>query len=354
VLFRSPVPPNRIDAVLAALNQGLGERSGTPKPVDTAFFANVGKAQAAATQPAQREYAAVTGALQTYVAARWQESKSDPLRARVAMRANIPGVEEYLLARATASAHSEPERTAALQVLEELGSPKVVPGLRTLLDAGQPESIRLVSIRALARFGDPTIAAKVLNLYPSMPAALKSASRELFFGRVASASAFLTCVEADPALANEVPTEQVRMIAALSSKELDARVRKIWGNVGRGTPEEKLATMRRFNNDLRAAPGDIKAGIRVYNQVCARCHKLYGSGGELGMDLTNSNRKDRDYLLTQIVDPSVYIRKEYMSYEVHTRSSRVVSGLMVEQDGASVTLIDADYRKTRIPRSDLA
>ena len=144
------------------------------------------------------------------------------------------------------------------------------------------------------------------------------------------------------------------MIATLSSKELDARVRKIWGNVGRGTPEEKLATMRRFNNDLRAAPGDVKAGIRIYNQVCARCHKLYGSGGELGMDLTNSNRKDRNYLLTQIVDPSVYIRKEYMSYEVHTTSGRVVSGLMVEQDGASVTLIDADYRKTRIPRSDLA
>ena len=69
------------------------------------------------------------------------------------------------------------------------------------------------------------------------------------------------------------------------------------------------------------------------------------------MDLTNSNRKDRNYLLTQIVDPSVYIRKEYMSYEARTKSGRVISGLMVEQDGASVTLIDADYRKTRIPRS---
>ena len=54
------------------------------------------------------------------------------------------------------------------------------------------------------------------------------------------------------------------------------------------------------------------------------------------MDLTNSNRKDRDYLLTQIVDPSVYIRKEYMSYEARTKSGRVVSGLMAEQDGVPV------------------
>ena len=54
--------------------------------------------------------------------------------------------------------------------------------------------------------------------------------------------------------------------------------------------------MLRINNDLRAAPGDAKGSERVYNQICARCHKLFGSGGDLGMDLTNANRGDRNYL----------------------------------------------------------
>jgi putative heme-binding domain-containing protein len=54
------------------------------------------------------------------------------------------------------------------------------------------------------------------------------------------------------------------------------------------------------------------------------------------------------------VDPSVFIRKEYMSYEVRTRSGRVLFGLMAEQDTASVTLIDADYQKTRVQRTDIA
>ena len=71
------------------------------------------------------------------------------------------------------------------------------------------------------------------------------------------------------------------------------------------------------------------------------------------MDLTNANRKDRNYLLTHIVDPSVYIRKEYMSYQARTKSGRVLAGLMVEQDAASVTLIDSDYRKTRLARSEI-
>src|SRR5439155_7427316 len=86
---------------------------------------------------------------------------------------------------------------------------------------------------------------------------------------------------------------------------------------------------------------------------CARCHKLFGAGGDLGMDLTDANRGDRNYLLTHIVDPSVYIRKEYMTYRVRTKSGRVLSGLMPEQDAARITLADADYRKTRFARSEI-
>ncbi|HYM11914.1 MAG TPA: PVC-type heme-binding CxxCH protein [Bryobacterales bacterium] len=357
-----PVPSAETNAALEALNRGLSERAGVPKPKDTALFVDVARIQRPASEAARREYAPVSGALRAYVAARWRESESDPLRARVALRAGVPGVEEHLLTLAAASARSEEQRRAALDVLEELGTKTMVPKLLPLLEANQPERIRLSSLRVLERFDDPSIATKVLALYEGMPSDLKSASRDLLFARAASAAAFLDHVEAGPASAKDVPVAQIRLIAALSSKDLDARVRKIWGNVGRGTPEEKLATIRRYTNDLRAGtadqirlpPGDVKAGFRVFTQLCARCHKLFGFGGDLGMDLTNSNRRDTTYLLTQIVDPSVYIRKEYMSYDVRTQSGRVLSGLMAEEDAASITLMDADYRKTRIPRSDIA
>ena len=347
------VAPSQTNAALVALDQGLSERAGAPQPQDTALYANVAKIQRSSNDT-KREYAPVSDPLRAYVAARWREAKSDPLRARVALRANVSGVEEHLLALVTAPAHPDEERKAALGVLEELGSRKIVPSLLALLQAEQPEPIRLAALRALARFDDPSITGKLLRLYGTMPPPLRSAARDVLFSRTGSASAFLDLVEANPTWSKDIPTAQVRLIAALSSKELDARVRKIWGNVGQGTPEEKLATMRRFSNDLRAARGDAKTGARVYNQLCARCHKLFGSGGDLGMDLTNSNRADLTYLLTQIVDPSVFIRKEYMSYNVRTKSGRALFGLMAEQDAASVTLLDADYRKTRIPRADIA
>jgi putative heme-binding domain-containing protein len=42
-----------------------------------------------------------------------------------------------------------------------------------------------------------------------------------------------------------------------------------------------------------------------------------------------------------------------MSYEARTKGGRILSGLMAQEDAASITLIDADYRKTRILRSDI-
>jgi putative membrane-bound dehydrogenase-like protein len=352
-LLQGVADTHRITA-LNALDQGLSERAGLPKPADTALYADIGQIRKPAADPAGRSFAPVTGSLLKYISELWRRSPEDTLTARLALRATVPGVETRLLSVAQDSTRSEADRTSALKVIGELGTSSSVSGLTQLLDANQPEPVRLAAIRALGRFEDRSIASKLMAAYPAMPPTLKSATRELLFSRNQSASAFLDEVQKRPDWAKEVPVAQVRLISALSSKELDSRVRKIWGNVGRGTPEEKLATMRRFNNDLRAAAGDAKAGVRSYNQLCARCHKLFGTGGDLGMDLTNANRADRNYLLTHIVDPSVYIRKEYMTYDVRTTSGRVLSGLMVEQDAASVTILDADYRKTRVPRSEVA
>lgn len=349
-------PAAHLNAALAALDQGLSERSGAPAARDTALYSDLGKIQRQppAAIESKRQFAPLPPELRDTIAERWRESPSDSLRARLALRAQVAGAEAHLLAVAAATSGSEGDRKMAFQILEELGSPQVVAGLLPLPSSNQPESIRLASIRALSRFDDPSIAARLLAAYGEMPPALKSASREVLFSRPASASAFLDRVQASPDWAKDVPTAQVRLLAALSSRDLDARVRKIWGNVGQGTPEEKLANMRRINNDLRAAPGAARDGQRVYNQLCARCHKLFGSGGDLGMELTNANRTDRNYLLTHIVDPGVYIRKEYMTYEIRTQSGRVLTGLMSEQDAASVTLIDGEYRKVRMPRPEIS
>ena len=42
----------------------------------------------------------------------------------------------------------------------------------------------------------------------------------------------------------------------------------------------------------------------------------------------------------EIVNPSAYIRPEYVSFEVETKDDQSISGLMVESTAAAVTLLD--------------
>ena len=145
-----------------------------------------------------------------------------------------------------------------------------------------------------------------------------------------------------------ISLDQLQRIALLGDPKLDALVRKDWGNISGGTPEEKLADVRRFNNDLRAFPGDASGGHEIFKKTCAVCHRLFGEGGQIGPDLTGANRKDRDYLLVNIVDPSAVIRNDYVAYVAITTNGRLLNGLIVEATPKTVTLVDAKNEHERI------
>jgi putative heme-binding domain-containing protein len=103
---------------------------------------------------------------------------------------------------------------------------------------------------------------------------------------------------------------------------------------------------------LRAAKGNPIEGRAIFDKHCGKCHRLFGAGKEIGPDLTYANRKDTQYLLVNIVDPSSTVRKEYTSYIVRTRKGRILTGLLVEQTPATVTIQDENERTT-VPRSEV-
>jgi putative heme-binding domain-containing protein len=111
--------------------------------------------------------------------------------------------------------------------------------------------------------------------------------------------------------------------------------------------------MRRISNDLRAGAGDVRRGHEIFRKQCAICHKLFGEGESVGPDLTTANRKDRDYLLVSIVDPSAVIRKEYLSFILQTTDGRTLNGLLVEQSPGQITLLTAKNERIKIDRSKI-
>ena len=80
-----------------------------------------------------------------------------------------------------------------------------------------------------------------------------------------------------------------------------------------------------------------------------------GHGLARGVDdaFRRVNRQDQAAFLANIVDPSAVIRREYVPYIVTTTSGRVLTGLIAEQDGASVTILSGENKRIKLARDEI-
>jgi putative membrane-bound dehydrogenase-like protein len=247
-----------------------------------------------------------------------------------------------------------PHRAEWLQILALVPRLDWADSAFQVLEKETETIVRSASLNLLAQLEDSDVISRLVQLLKNQPdAALASAIRDVLLTRSSSARIWLTAVDRGEISPASATIEQVRRIALLQDSELDALVTKHWGRLQGASREEKLAEVRRLNNDVRAAAGNPAAGKLLFRKHCAACHQLFGEGTKVGPDLTTANRQDRDFLLISLVDPSSVIRKEFVSVVVQTKSGRVLTGLPIERTEAGMTLADSKGEKQSIAVSDI-
>ncbi len=248
---------------------------------------------------------------------------------------------------------SEMDRVSMIELLAELKDPASLGVLRKLATDGETDAIQAAALKALASLGDDSTAAALLATYSTQGPAWRSRARSLFLSRASWAREYLSAIDRGKLPASELTIDQLAIVATHHSAELDALVRKHWGQLRGASPGEKLAEVRRLNNDLRAAPGNPEQGHQQFQKHCVACHRLFGEGNTIGPELTHANRQDRDFLLVSLVDPSVVVRKEYQAFIVHTHDGRVMTGQITEQTPETIAIRDAKGETIRVPRKDV-
>ncbi len=342
-------PPNFNAKLEAALRQGLAERAQELPGIGQGdFLAAFGtQAETADRKPALKAIEPISGPLFEVIQNRFhQKSHSLEIDKVALLTGNADLKQEFLKRVPLGDAAS---RRTMLAVLETLGDADCVPLVLPMLDS----ELRLPALRVLARFDHPDIVPRVISLYPTLKGDELRAAQDLCLRRPAGTLALLKLVDEKRLLSTDLPLDQLRLVALHGNEELNVLVRKHWGNLQPGTSEEKLATVRRFKNDLRAAGGNATQGKVLYTKHCATCHKLFDEGGLVGPNLTPANRGDRDFLLVSIVDPNAVIRSQFLNYVVTTQSGSVMQGVIAEQDAASVTLVDAKGQRHQVARAEI-
>lgn len=282
-----------------------------------------------------------------------QQPNADRL-ARVAVRLGDDALRDQIAAWLADIDPNDQTVATKLAILGIRPTPGALDTAWRILRTTSQDATRLAAIEYLAKSDSPDVAGKLLSFYQTTDAdPVRQRLLDALFARPASARAWLDLVDSGKLVPSTIKPDQLRPLADLNDDAINALVKKHWGLLRKSTPEEKLAEIRRLNNDLRAGSGDPTRGQALFKTHCAACHLFQGQGSAVGPDLTTANRQDRDFLLTSIVDPSNSVRKEYVSSAIRTTDNRVLVGIVKEASDGSIVLTNQRGETSRLRRDEI-
>ncbi len=242
-------------------------------------------------------------------------------------------------------------RREALAALLKVKDPGLAAPLQALVaDA----SLRGAALRGLAGYDDPKTPATILEIYPRLQPEERRDALNTLAARPSFAKALLSAVGEGRMASADLSADIVRQLRNLNDSSINQQIGKVWGTA-RPTSADRAKliaeTKARLGQTPKQSP-DVALGRAVYAKACGQCHTLFGVGGKVGPELTGSNRRDLDYVLSNVLDPSALIGKDYLAHVVATTDGRTLTGLIRGEDGDAITLVTANETLT-IPKGEV-
>ncbi len=284
-------------------------------------------------------------------------SPDNPLMLRVGLRVGLAQAEQRAIEHVGDRAAPEIERITLAEALGQCAVRSAVPALLTLL--GDRTKLQLAAVIALQNFDEPRIASALIENYPKLSSEGRTRMRSALASRITWARELIRAVENGAIPPQDVSQDVLRQMLRHQDATLTSAIEKRWGKLQAQTSAEKSSAVNRLKLVLNPSgttlrfKGDPIEGKKLFTQVCATCHQLFREGNTIGPELTGADRKNSEWLLTQIVDPSAFIRPEYVNHNVEMKDGRSLSGLIIEQSDSALTLLDAQNQRTVLNKADV-
>ncbi len=244
------------------------------------------------------------------------------------------------------------ERVAAVRSIAVAQLPESLGTLEKLLAGDGPPELRGEVLRAFGGYDSPEIPALVIGKWKSLSESLRTEALTLLTGRRDWAEALLGAIADGKLTRDDLSAPAAQRIASLKDSQLTAKLEKTWGSVRQQTPAEIDNLIKRMRKVVASGEADAEAGRAVFQLKCATCHKFNGPGADVGPDITGADRSV-EYLLINILDPNRVVGQPYYTHVVATKSGRIVSGKLISDVPAGITLQGENNKIDVIPRDEI-
>ncbi len=353
-------------AVLSSLAEGSGE-------IFTALASNASFRQSAGGQEFFRQLVTVIGAKNKPVEVTqvlgFLASVNDPAfsfalvrslgeglqrakssLAKVDTQGNLKTIFERAHATALNSEAPEATRGQAIQLLGQTSYDESGDALLSLLDLKQPQTIQLAAISALDHFSAPPLAGELIQRWSTFTPRLRSETLAVLLKRPDRALKLLKGIQAGTIKTADLASTQIKSLQNHS----DVAVKQLAAQVFVGLTSPKRQDVVDAFLPALNLKGDAAKGKEIYQTRCISCHRLGGQGSAVGPDLVTVKTTGKEKMLVNIIDPNREVAPNYTTFLIDTKDGQNLTGIIANENSASVTLRAAFGVETVVLRSNIA
>ena len=237
--------------------------------------------------------------------------------------------------RATASGEVPQHlRLAAIRLLGK-GEPKSAGQvLLDLLLSELTEKVHSAAVKSLTELNDAEVGAAAFSNWSRFAREIR---QQLLCGATRSqimAAALLSALEQEKILLIEVDPSTRQALQKVAHAELRQRAERPFKNAA---APDRERVVQSFRPSIQLS-GDRKHGGEIFARSCLSCHAMQGEGARIGPDLSGIATHSRETLLVDILDPSRQVPPDFVSYTLVTADGEVMTGLVIAESAASVTI----------------
>lgn len=242
-------------------------------------------------------------------------------------------------------------RPAAIKAIATQDSLHAVPVLARILgDGAEGAALRQEASQALASVNSPPARRALVEQLKTAPRPLAvhiagglAASRE-------GGEILLAAVEEGKA------SRHLLLDRAVSERLRESGLKERAGKLTADLPPED-DRIRKLLDARRAAYAKVKPdparGLKVFEKTCAGCHRLEGKGNKVGPELDGIGARGLERVLEDVLDPNRNVDQAFRASILKTADGRVVSGLVVREEGEVLVIQEAVDKETRLAKKDV-
>lgn len=228
---------------------------------------------------------------------------------------------------------SKEQRIQALQALATKPWQPLADLLPALLD---DPALRAETIKAMANFEEKEFGNLLIDRYADFNPADQQIAIQTLSARSLYGQLLTEALKAESIAKKDIPAYAARQLRRVVGNGFV----EFWGPIDQ-VEGDKAATYQRYQTlltDAAVAEADPTHGRLLFTTTCGACHKMYEEGGEIGPDLTGSNRSNLAYILSNMIYPNEEIQDDYKMLILTTRDGRTYMGNVVAETERQLTL----------------